>query len=126
MPDRFSRNGARTVVLAGVALFVVILGLLAVQMASGKDPALGARKPAKTNRVAAAPQPVQPPQPAATEPGYDDGYGGYTDDGSQDGGYTDDGSQDGYVVPQQDTQQQDVQPQQSQPQPQAPLQSSTS
>ena len=128
MPDRFSRNGARTVILAGVALFVVILGLLAVQMASGKDPALGARKPAKTNskpartnRVAAAPQPVQPPQPSYSEPGYDDGGGGYTDDGSQDG----------YVVPQQDTQQQEyVQPQQSQPQPsqqsQAPLQSSTS
>ena len=121
MPDRFSRNGARAVALAGLTLFVVILGLLAVQMASGKDPALGARKPAKTSRVAAAPQPVQPPQPSSTEPGYDDGYGGYTDDGSQDG----------YVVPQQDTQQQEyVQPQQSQPQPsqqsQAPLQSSTS
>ena len=118
MPDRFSRNGARTVALAGLTLFLVILGLLAVQMASGKDPALGARKPAKTNRVAAAPQPVQPPQPTYADPGYDDGYGGYTDDGSQDG----------YVVPQQDTQQQDVQPQQSQPQQQsqAPLQSSTS
>ena len=121
MPDRFSRNGARTVVFAGVTLFVVILGLLAVQMASGKDPALGARKPAKTNRVAAAPQPVQPPQPSYAEPGYNDGY-------STDDGYTDDGSQDGYAVPQQDTQQQDVQPQQSQPQQQsqAPLQSSTS
>ena len=120
MPDRFSRNGARAVAIAGVALFAVILGLLAVQMASGKDPALGARKPAKAaNRIAAAPQPVQPPQPSSTEPGYDDGYGGYS-------GYTDDGSQDGYVAPQQDTQQQDVQPQQSQPQSQAPLQSSTS
>ena len=119
MPDRFSRNGARTVALAGITVFVVILGLLAVQMASGKDPALGARKPAKPSRVAAAPQPVQPTQPTYTEPNYDDGYGGYTDDGSQDGGY---------VVPQQDTQQQDVQPQQSQPQQQAPapLQSSTS
>jgi hypothetical protein len=122
MPDRFSRNGARAVALTGVALFAVILGLLAVQMASGKDPALGARKPAKSaNRVAAAPQPVQPPQPSYTEPsytepGYDDGYGGYTDDGSQDA----------YVAPQQDTQQQDVQPQQSQQQSQAPLQSSTS
>jgi len=124
MPDRFSRNGARIVALAGAALFVVILALLAVQMADGKDPALGARTPAKTNRVAAGPQPVQPvepvqpAQPSYSEPGYDDGYGGYSDDGSQ-------GE---YVVPQQGTQQQDVQPQQSQPQQQspAPLQSSTS
>jgi hypothetical protein len=111
MPDRFSRNGARTVAIAGVALFVAILALLAVQMADGKDPALGARTPAKaTKRVAAAPQPVQPTD---VEPGYDDGYGEYSGDGS-------DGE---YVVPQQDTQQQSVQPQQSQA---APLQSGTS
>lgn len=125
MPDRFSRNGARAVALGGLALFLVILGLLAVQMASGKDPALGAGKPAKQRHVAAVQpaQPVQPAEPAYVEPGYDDGGysdddGGYSDDG---GGYSDDGSsQDGYAVPQQ----QSVQPQQQQSQ--APLQSSTS
>jgi len=121
MPDRFSRNGARATAIGGLTLFVVILGLLAVQMANGKDPALGERTSAKAvKHVAANPQPVQPPQPAYTEPGYGQGY--------DDGGYSDDGSQDGYATPQQDTQQQDVQPQYSQPQQQsqAPLQSGTS
>jgi len=121
MPDRFSRNGARAVAIAGVTLFVVILALLAVQMASGKDPALGARATKKTvNRVAATPQPVQP---APADPAYSDDPG-YSD------GYTDDGSQDGYVAPQQDAQPQYSQPQpqysQPQQQSQAPLQSSTS
>lgn len=115
MPDRFSRSGARAVALGGAALFLVILGLLAFQMANGKDPALGAGRPTKTSHVAAAPvEPVQPVQPAYVEPGYGDDGGGYSDGG---------GSQDGYAVPQQDPQQPSVQPQQ---QSQAPLQSSTS
>jgi hypothetical protein len=121
MPDQPSSHRARNAAAAGITLFVVILALLAVQMANGKDPALGTSTPAKTSRAAVAPQPaqpVQPAQPSYTEPGYDDGYGEYSDDGAQDGS----------VVPQQGTQQQDVQPQQSQPQqqPQAPLQSATS
>ena len=68
--------------------------------------------------VPAAPQtaqPAQPVQPSYTEPGAGEGYGEYSDDGSQGA----------YDVPQQDTQQpQNVQPpQQSQG---APLQSGTS
>jgi hypothetical protein len=106
MPDRFSaRTGARNVAVAGVALFVVVLALLATQMASGHDPALGAGKPAKAvKRVAARPQPVQP---SYDEPAYDDGSG-YADDS----GYSDGGSAQQQYAPQQQFK--------------APLQSSTS
>lgn len=131
MPDSFETgNRARNVAIAGISLFVVVLVLLAAQMASGHDPALGAGKPAKpVKRVAAAPQPADPPQPSYQEPTYDDGAGYSTDNGS---GYSDDGAQNDYVAPQQDTQQQytpQPAPQQQavpQQQSQAPLQSTTS
>jgi hypothetical protein len=96
-----------------VALFFAVLAFLAVRMAGGHDPALGAsvRTQKAAVRAPVTPAPAQP-APATPDGGYDDtqGYG--------DGQSYDDGSSygQGDAAPQQ----------QAQPQSQAPLQSTTS
>lgn len=107
MPSRLNTRPFIVTAASAVAVFVAVLVFMAVQMADGRDPALGAsakhRAPAKAS-VTHAQAPVVP-QPEVQQPTYDDG-GGYS-------GY-DDGSGGSYVAP-------------AQPAPQpAPVQSGTS
>jgi hypothetical protein len=48
----------RTVAAAAVIVFIALFATLYVQMAAGRDPALGSGKTATTSSVASQPQPV--------------------------------------------------------------------
>lgn len=82
MPSRLTARPVIVTAAAAVAIFVAVLALLAVRMADGRDPALGAAANQRTPSVTHAQAPAVP-QAEVEPPAYDDGgYQDYEDDGA--------------------------------------------
>lgn len=102
MLSRLSTRPFLVTAAAAAAVFVAVLVLMAVRMAGGDDPALGASADHRSASKPAAAQTQTPVVPQAQyPPAYDDGGYSTYDDGGY-GTYDDgSGSSGGYAVPSQ-------------------------